>query len=383
MPAQASASSAACSVPMLFALLFLSHATTALPILKKRGIPRMKKALSLLLALLVLMVLSAGALADSSWNVLPFLSIADRPEAAALAQPVNGSATDGQVSIAVDSALFDGVNLAFDWTVTNAEPDKPAFLQVDDFTINGIKTAADNTDSFDGMWLDENDEQGTSRNGENIELPEGVTGDTLHVSLTVGVYYPNAPIYRMDKYDEALAKQKLAEGFFVIPENDGYLVLDPVEGMSWVVDGASKEEGGMFTYKAVTITFDVDATPGRKAAVQLKTEPSYAVDKYTVTCRKAVLTPVALYLSMLASPSSADNSPFNDGEFVLAGAHGKPLSDVTAGGESGGEMQADGTMKTFLNFIWHGIPDGMPPEQFSIVFVPYDGSKGFSLPMSR
>lgn len=59
---------------------------------------------SLLLA--GMLVLSTVALADSPWNVLSFLSVADKPEAAALMQPVNGSATDGQVSIAINGAFI-------------------------------------------------------------------------------------------------------------------------------------------------------------------------------------------------------------------------------------------------------------------------------------
>lgn len=336
---------------------------------------------SLLLA--AMLVLSAGALADSSWNVLAFLSFADKPEAAALAQPVNRSATDGQVSIAVDSALYDGVMLAFDWTLTNAEPEKPAFLQVEDFTINGVKAKTDDTNIFDGVWLDDNDEQGTMQDGENIDLPDGVTGDTLHVSLTAGVYYPNAPVYRMDTYDEALARQKLAEGFFVIAEGEGFLEIDPVEGLVWVMRGASKVEGGMFTYKPVTITFDVDATPGRKAAVQLKTEPSYPLGESAVILKRAVLTPVALYLSLPVSPLTENTGALHDGIFALADAQGKLLGDYPLADESGNVIRANSTAEPYLNYTWHNLPEGVPPEQFSIAFVPNYGPVVFFMPMSR
>lgn len=344
----------------------------------------MKNRLRLALPLLVaVLVLSAGALADSPLKVLSFLSIADKSEAAALAQPVKESATNGQVSVAVDSALFDGVMLAFDWTLTNAQPDKPAFLQAEGFTINGVKAEIDSTDSFDGVWLDENDEQGTMQDGENIDLPEGVTGDVLHVSLTVGVYYPNAPIYRMDQYDEALARQKLAEGFFVIAEEEGFLEIDPVEGLVWVMRGASKKEGGMFTYKPVTITFDVDATPGHKAAVQLKTEPSYPLGKSAVILKRAVLTPVALYLSLPVSPLTENTGALHDGKFALADAQGKLLGDYPLAEESGDVIRENSTAEPYLNYTWRNLPDGVPPESFSIAFVPNYGPVVFFMPMRR
>lgn len=253
---------------------------------------------------------------------------------------------------------------------------------MDTFSINNVKSATDNVDSFDGIWLDDHFDGGVFQDGEWIDLPDRVGGNTLRVSLTMGVYYPKAPIYRMDVYDETLAKQKLAEGYFVIPEGEGYLELDPVEGLSWVVQGGWNRRENMFTYQALTVSFNVDATPGKAAKEPLTTEPSYAVGAYTAKFRKAVLTPVALYTNFLVSATAKDGI-LPEGNFVLADAQGKKLGDYVPDGCSYGEEQQDGTVAMMAEYAWRGLPDGLPPEQFAIVFVPSDGSENFSLPMSR
>lgn len=343
----------------------------------------MKKCLCVATVLLTaLFGLRCGALADADWNVLKFLDATKKPAAAALALPVNASATDDQVSIAVNSALYDGVRLAFDWTVANANPEKPVFLQLDDFSVNHVKVSSDGVDSFDGIWLDEDFDDGTFQDGEWIDLPSSIRGSVLHVSITMGVYRPKLPIYRMSPYDETLAKQKLADGYLVIPDGSGYVVSDPEEGLICIAQSGKNRYENLFDYHALTLTFDVDTKAGKAAAVKLVTEPSYTQGPYTAKFSKAVLTPLALYINMRVENAAPGASPLQISDFVLADAKGKPLVDQDSDGDSSVEITADGHEVTTVESQWLRLPDGVPPENFSIACVPQDGSKGFLMPIS-
>ena len=96
-------------------------------------------------------------------------------------------------------------------------------------------------------------------------VPDGVTGDTLHVEMVVGVYTPEKPVYQMEGFDAAAIQQKWDEGYYVIVDGDGMIFYDEEEQR--LVKGfpgrvLDYEEQGLLRSE-MKVSFDLDLKAAR------------------------------------------------------------------------------------------------------------------------
>lgn len=335
---------------------------------------KMKKKLSAGLALaMALMLVTFGALAAiMDWNVLAFLFEDQNPAAAILKQDVNARATDGQVTLTINSALTDGNILAMDWTIVNEEKDAPVFVAVDAFTVNGIPVWTDGTDSFDRQWLPGwCSEDGSMQDGETIAVPQAAQdADTLEVALKVGVYSPRRPLYLQEAYDPAEGAKKIAEGYLVVPEGEGWLELDPEEanGVAWITGANRPHLDELFTRTELSLSFTLDQQAGRASVRQLETAERYETALFAARYTQAFVSPLGLTLSMDLLTSDVEYS------FTLTDGAGSPLEAPSpSSGEMTAETAADGSSYRHLTLTWYGLTEDMLPDVISLSYFPESG----------
>ncbi|MEG0638703.1 MAG: hypothetical protein RR824_01610, partial [Clostridia bacterium] len=90
-----------------------------------------KRSFGLILAIVLTLALAGAVAAVIHWNVMEFVFGAEKPEATFLVKNIEAQTSDGQVTLTVNSILCDGEMLALDWTVCNAKPASPVFLQLE------------------------------------------------------------------------------------------------------------------------------------------------------------------------------------------------------------------------------------------------------------
>lgn len=313
----------------------------------------------------------SGAVAETaSWSVSDVLNLGDAQNAASLIQQVNVSATDGQATLHVQSAVTDGDTLAFDWSIANTTPDAPVLMRVDSLTLNGVKVDPDNTDEFDNQWLPGCfSDDGAMCGGEILTVPESLReADRLRVVMTVGVYHSMFPLYAMNPYDETLAREKTAEGYLVVPEGEGYVDIDPVEGASIVVSAPRKTLEKKFTRTEMTLAFDIDPTSGRAATRLLGTAETYEAEGFTLRYAKARLSPLGLQLEVRIMPTTpAEEGPGYD-QFRLTDGQGTPLDTVWPSGECYSETAADGSIVYVLTAQYYGLTEDALPDTISLSY---------------
>jgi hypothetical protein len=351
--------------------------------LPKRGRGAKRRVSAGLLIAALVTLLAAGALAAAiHWNVMDYLFGGDNSGAVGLVKNLQIEEAESQVTITVDSALCDGELLAMDWTVRTLQPDQPAYLQVDRFTLNGVDTATDGSDDFDCQWLPNYGED-TMCGGETVELPDGLAGDTLHVAITVGVYRPKAPIYVMDEFDADEAAQKAAQGYYVIAEDEGLVVDDPEEGWMHCYGPLNETDAAAFDRTTINLDFDIDLAAARGSRTALTPETSYCFDDFTAAYTKAVATPVALYLELEVQP--ADDTAFdrlvNDGDFLLTDGDGNELDTPFPEIEELTEPQPDGTRWREIRYRCVGLAEADLPDVVSLSWQASDGGEQYILPV--
>lgn len=185
----------------------------------------------------VLVLLAGAALAAAEYGVLDFLlGIHEQPQRREvlepLVTPVNAEAEAGAVSLEISGVWTDGEMLAMDWRIQNREPQTPVYVQIDQWTLNGIRVGSDGSDSFDCQWLPGlYAPDGVMQDGEVIVLPGEVKGENaVQMELAVGIYTPIDPVYAMDSFDPEEARRKTEQGYFVIAGGEG---LTAQEGDAW------------------------------------------------------------------------------------------------------------------------------------------------------
>lgn len=347
----------------------------------------MKKKLTVGLVLALILALAViGALgAAVNWNVLDFLFGSRTNAADQLMQTVNAEATDGQTTLTISSVMTDGDTLALDWTIHNGEPDRPVFLIVDSFTVNGVRVWTDGTDDFDNQWLPGCfSEDGWMRDGEKIALPDEVKEDgVLHVEMIVGAYHPTREIYQMEEYDPELAKRKLDEGYLVIPEGEGFIIADDEEenGVAWVV-GTGRD--GMladgFTRTEITAAFDLDLAEGAASLRTLETEERYRAYDWTARYAKAQVSPLGVYLTLDLRQDDGEITDFH-GDFRLTDGEGKELETPWPEGTVLTEETEDGAYYSRAEMIYYGLTEDQLPEIISLSYFPDDGSDAVVFPV--
>lgn len=258
----------------------------------------------------ILALMTTVAIAEG-WNVLQFLDLQPDSDAQTLMQPVSASASVDNCTIHINSAITDGEYLAFDWTVTNHKPETPVYLRIERFTGNGEKIFADGTDGFDDQWLPGWCNDGTMMDGEWARVPDGVTGDTLHVEMVIGVYTPEKPVYQMEGFDEEAIRQKWAEGYYVIVDGDGMIFYDEEEQR--LVQGFP---GAVLDYEAqalirseMTVAFDLDLKAAR-ASIQCPELPAPVTqDGATLAVQSIAVSPLQTHFVATFTP---DNASYED-----------------------------------------------------------------------
>ncbi|MBQ8616523.1 MAG: hypothetical protein IJ418_03305 [Clostridia bacterium] len=345
----------------------------------KEEAPVKRKIPAAILIAALLMLTMTIAIAAQGWDVLTFLGLRQDSGASQLVEPVSAQASAGSCSIRIDSAITDGQYLAFDWTFENNNPDQHIYVQVDSFTANGETVFTDGTDDFHCCWFPGMFNDGLMQNGNLTLLPETLAGDTLHVEMTIGLYAPKKPVYMMDAFDEDLARQKLGEGYYVIPQGDGFLIDDPEEGLLWAGGRLNSAAAVDFTHTEMTVSFDLDLTAGRAASRSLTRPTAITIqDNAVLECTSALITPLQLHMTAAITPAEATYetvcSWFERGHFALTNASGSTL-DIDHAlliSENGVTEQADGAWLLYADMTI--LDPASLPDQVSLSFILTDGT---------
>lgn len=334
----------------------------------------------LVAAMLTLMTTVAIA---EGWNVLAFLGLQPDSDAQTLMQPVSASAKVDNCTIRIDSAITDGEYLAFDWTVTNTKPETPVYLRIEQFTGNGEKIYADGTDGFDNQWLPGWCNDGSMTDGEWARVPDGVTGDTLHVEMVIGVYTPEKPVYQMVGFDEEAIRQKWAEGYYVIVDGDGMIFYDEEEKrLVWGFPGAVLDyEAQGLARSEMTVAFDLDLKAAR-ASVRRPEPPKPVVkDGTTLAVQSIAISPLQTRIVATFTPENASYEDIvawcQKADFVFCDGAGNvmnhwdiclmPLYEVTV------KEASDGTWFRQLDCNLIEVQSSLPDT----VYLVYQTGSGF------
>ena len=307
---------------------------------------------TVLIAILLVLVMSAGVAAVTQWNVLDFLQEWGK-DAAVTPAPVGQEAETEHARLRVDSAFYDGGVLAFDLTLENKDPSVPVYCWVETFTVNGkayepgiIEHAGANMWSvcdFNEHWLPGDEyPEGIARCGELLSLdPDGAGEENARVEMKVNVYRPNRPVALVNtdsgnSYREEV-ERKIAEGYFVISASswggeelypDGFVMpeedLDACpEGWSVAVSGvppveATEMMGGMTT-ETLEICFNTEKTENTGWNRKLIPQESYENEYCTAVYDQADLSLMGMYLTLRITPKEEGleltrNGHLTDGE---------------------------------------------------------------------
>ncbi|MEG1966931.1 MAG: hypothetical protein RR142_04600 [Clostridia bacterium] len=305
-----------------------------------------KRSFGLILAIVLTLALAGAVAAVIHWNVMEFVFGAEKPEATFLVKNIEAQTSDGQVTLTVNSILCDGEMLALDWTVCNAKPASPVFLQLERLHANGAVLQSDGNDGFDGQWLPGVSNEGTMQDGEILRLPGEVEGDILNFEMTVGVYHPRKPVYIMNRFDEQEAQKKTEEGYYILAEGDGFVLPDPeTGGLMHCFGGINENELESYERTELVVSCKLNLSKARAACINLVTEPHYQMEGLTVKYTKAKLTPVAFYLTLEITGGDFEqyNTLAGNGQFILTDGEGTPFEHPSDYYEAGGYTEADGS----------------------------------------
>ena len=334
----------------------------------KEAPARRKLPMGVILAFALMLTAFSALAATLDWNVLAFLFGNQDHAAKALMQYVNIHSSDGQVTLTVNSAMTDGETMAMDWTVVNERPDMPVYLMVDEFTVNGEYVSTDGNDEFDGCWLPGPfGQDGKMRNGELIKLPETIrAGDALNVVLRVNVFYSKLPIVLMDEYDEALAEEKMREGYLVVPEGEGFVKRD-ADGLYWVAGPGPASMTEHFTRTDLEIAFALSPEVGRASARQLQTRAKYEDERFIARYTKAEMSPLSLTLHLeLEAPDAEYRFELTDAQGNMLDVNWLYLDHETA-------TAANGHTIWLIKGTWYGLSQDRLPDVISLTCFPDHG----------
>lgn len=338
---------------------------------------RMRLSLGLIAAaLLLIFSISAALAAAGGWDVLQFLFGGRGREAPPMdTSPVSLEAVSEGAYLKIDSALYDGTMLAFDWYIENKDPATPMYCRVETFTANGTRLWTDGTDGFDGQWLPGAFFGSSCRDGELILLPEEIQGaQRLHIDMRITLYRPTRPVWQMAEFDPAEAWQKAAEGYYVIAEGEGFVGYDPQE-KEWTHWFGGPMPDCMGAYQTEELTAAFDLVKPREGYRTLGIQPSYENERCAAVCETAEITPMGLYLTLRICPKDGFSAR---GWMELTDGDGNPLTDWDGKayfpsygaeyGEQGGAIRAG-------QYCWNGLQANDLPDVISLTCVFPDGTK--------
>ena len=344
----------------------------------------------------MLVLLAGAALAAAEYGVLDFLlGIHEQPQRREvlepLVTPVNAEAEAGAVSLEISGVWTDGEMLAMDWRIQNREPQTPVYVQIDQWTLNGIRVGSDGSDSFDCQWLPGlYAPDGMMQDGEVIALPGEVKGgNDLQMELAVGVYTPIDPVYAMDSFDPEEARRKTEQGYFVIAGGEG---LTAQEGDAWYqcfgrIDAALDPAlAARFKRQELHISLSLDMTCANACREPLTVRERYTCDRLMARYESAVLTPLGLYVQLVAEPAEgtreAAEALFN-GSFELTDGEGAPLDAEMLSGEKGVQPMDGGGWGVRFSAVW-AVPDASPlPQTLAVSYHDASGAQLLCMPLER
>ena len=334
----------------------------------------MKKGLSISMVLIIFLAavtMSVAIAAGSGWNVLDFLFGEKGVKPEIDAAPIHQEAVTDGAYLKIDSAIYDGRMLAFDWYIENRRPETEMFCSIEKFTANGVCIWTDGTDGFDQQWLPGAFSAGEWRDGEYIPLPEEILGsEQLHIDMKVKLYRPTRPVYRMDVFDPTLAEQKAKEGYYVIAEGEGFVGYDEGE-KRWIHWFGKNPAQGMGDYRTEELTVSFDITKPTDGYIVLGTEAEYENEYCTASYKTAEITPLGLYLTIEIMPK--DEISLHGGRLELSDGEGKSLTEEDrdrfwpSTGEEYGESPHIG------RFSWNGIKADDLPDTISLTYYRPNG----------
>ena len=323
---------------------------------------QMKKKVSLgtvLIALLIVLLMSAGIAAVCGWNVLDFLKEWDQ-EGPYITTTVQQEAETDGARLRVESAVYDGEKLAFDLTLESRNTDVPMWCWVEKLTVNGeacepgivcvpARTGSEDglltvvSSGFEDQWLpNEEYPDGIAKCGEIVDLSliHADGQENVHVEMRVKTYRPIRPVTLIDttgSFRDEL-EQKAAEGYYVIPGfkmdqiicPDGFFCPEEdldccPEGWSIAVSGHPEENGmGGMTVETLEICFDAQKTELVEGVVHLQPQESYENEYCTAVFEKARVSPLGLELTLRVKPNNDQCVP--KGVCRLADGEGNRLT---------------------------------------------------------
>ena len=142
-------------------------------------------------------------------------------------------------------------------------------------------------------------------------VPDGVTGNTLHVEMVVGVYTPEKPVYQMEGFDAAAIQQKWDEGYYVIVDGDGMIFYDEEEQR--LVQGfpgrvLDYEEQGLLRSE-MTVSFDLDLKAARASVRHPDLPAPLTKDSTTLAVQSLAVSPLQTHIVATFTP---DNASYED-----------------------------------------------------------------------
>ena len=342
---------------------------------QKEGEP-VKKRLSVgtvLVLVILLLSVSAGIATVSGWDVVRFLyggRNIPMPEVDVF--PVHQEVSSNGALFRVESAVYDGKYLAFDWHFENTEPETPICGYIQVFTANGVPITGNGGDSFEYLWLPSRYiEENYWEAGEKLVLPKELQGaENLHIYLKIKVYRPTGPVYEMEEFDPEEAGRKIGEGYFVIPEEEGFVEYDPDEGQ-WAVFYGSENSNGRLQETFLEMSFDIPK--GGDPDHVLESLLDYESEHGTVSYDVAAVTTGGLQLTLRMFPRDDAFSRMQG--LVLTDGNGVPLEgdrftpDVTYRVDTGDP----GTL--VFRYRWSRVRLKDLPDTISLTCILEDGEK--------
>lgn len=337
---------------------------------------QVKKKISFSMVLVICLAavtMSVAIATVSGWSVLDFLFGEREVKPDMDVMPVHQeSVTDG-ACLKVDSAIYDGRMLAFDWYIENKQPETEMFCSVEEFTANNVPIWTDGTDSFDQQWLPGLFSTGVWQDGELILLPEELQGsEQLHIYMKVKLYRPTRPVYQMDDFDPGIAEQKANEGYYVIAEGEGFVGYDENE-KRWVHWFGKNPAQGMGDYLTEELTVSFDIAKPTDGYTILDTEAEYESEYCTASYKTAEITPLGLYLTLEINPK--DEAVLHGGWLELSDGEGKSLTEDDRDRFWPSMGDEYGASPHIGRFSWNGIKADDLPDTISLTYFFTDGKK--------
>lgn len=339
---------------------------------KPAGVP--VRRLVLVAALLLMLLLACAAAAVYDWDVLAFLQIKSDGPTVDILTPVGGQSSHDKWRIAIHSAVTDGEYLAFDWTLEKQDLEIPEYIQVERLTANGLPLSTDGTDDFHCQWVPGVFFGGNDRGGNLCRLPEGLTEDQLLVEMVIGVYRPTQPVYQMEVFDEALARQKLDEGYYVIAEGEGFVVELPEEGLCHCFGMVNETTGAGLERSEMVIRFPVDAAAGRASRRELPLPEPVQYPGFTMAYTSATTSALQTRLCIALTPDEntweAACQLVEKGHYRVTDERGEWLATNVLDGLGGVEQAPDGRWRAVYECSI--AQDAELPEDISLSYHTHD-----------